>query len=356
MSEFHRVLSTLSEITSKHACSSSGSEDSDLESPRPIKKASKKSDKKKRKKEEKKQKKQEEKPGSDKKRKISGASAKKDEQSVERKKTSHIGRFKKRETSKMVKGYSTSDLAAILGEDPFARQQTMVAIEIEQIQKNEPSPAMATSSDSLETTRVDAEKEQNILLPDQEASWWSDYFIKGSKSGSGKPQSSSRALQKGFSEQDQENLFTSAHDGATQGRVGLGRSSMPKKVGGVRWAGTKKKLDSDSEDECPVGRDTDQIGKDDNGSIEDGSIKVILPKNKSPGPLPWEDILLNILRGNQSMKIKALVKLTLKEFKKTSPEEHGKMDLKSSITEYVKKGSTMFAVKGKTVSLTLTDQ
>lgn len=38
------------------------------------------------------------------------------------------------------------------------------------------------------------------------------------------------------------------HGAATQGRQGLGRSGMPKKVGGVRWAGTKTKLvDSDEE-------------------------------------------------------------------------------------------------------------
>ena len=38
-------------------------------------------------------------------------------------------------------------------------------------------------------------------------------------------------------------------DGRTQGRVGLGRSSMPKKVAGARWEGKKTKLGSDSEDE-----------------------------------------------------------------------------------------------------------
>eukprot|EP00890_Picochlorum_soloecismus_P002468 jgi/Picsp_1/3221/NSC_06061-R1_d111 g-patch domain-containing protein len=357
MSEFHRVLSTLSEITSKHACSSSGSEESDLESPRSVKKVSRKEDKKQRKKEEKRKKKKKEKPSSDKKRKISDTSAKNEEPAVERKKTSHIGRFKKRETSKMVKGYSTCDLAAILGEDPFAaKQQPIAPVEIEQSQNDRQSLAVVPmSSESLEIIRDDEENaiEEITSLQDQEASWWSDYFVKGSKSGSGKPKSSSRSLQKGFSEQDQENLFTSTHDGATQGRVGLGRSSMPTKVGGVRWAGTKKKLDSDSEDECAVDEDTKEMNKEDDGCIEDDTITVMLPKSKKPAPLPWEDILLNILRENQSMRIKALVKITLKELKKTSLGEDEKVELKSSITEYIKNGSTMFSVKGKTVTLSL---
>ena len=353
MSEFHRVLSTLSEITSKHACSSSGSEESDLESPRPMKKVSKKSDKKQRKKEEKKRKKKKEEKTSsnEKKRKNSPAN---EEPSSERKRTSHIGRFKKRESSKMVKGYSSSDLAAILGEDPFAKQQALVAVENEQIQNDRQNPGVAReSSESLENDQSDDDKEveENVLFQDQEPSWWSDYFIKGSKSGSAKQKASLRSLQKGFSEQDQENLYTSAHDGATQGRVGLGRSSMPKKVGGVRWAGTKKKLDSDSDDECNVDEDTNEIIEDDNGAIEDCKIRVILPKNKKPAPLSWEGILLNILKENQSIKLKALVKMTLKEFKKTSQGEDAKMELKSSITEYIKNGSTLFSVKGKTVTL-----
>jgi hypothetical protein len=316
-----------------------------------MKKASKNLDKKQRKKEEKKKKK---KTSSEKKRKISEVSAN-EQSSLERKKTSHIGRFKKRETSKMVKGYSSSDLAAILGEDPFAKQQAIVEVENEQVQNGrQNSDAREKESyESLENNQIDdeTEVEGDILLQDQDPSWWSDYFIKGSKSGSGKPQSSLHALQKGFSEQDQENLFTSAHDGATQGRVGLGRSSMPKKVGGVRWAGTKKKLDSDSEDECPADRDTSPIIEDDNESMEDCKIKVILPKNKKSALLPWENILLGILKENKSMKLKALVKKTLKEFKKTSPCDDVKVELKSSITEYIKNGSTLFSVKGKTVTL-----
>lgn len=53
----------------------------------------------------------------------------------------------------------------------------------------------------------------------------------------------------GFEEADQEALWTSAHDGATKSKQGLGRAGAPKKVAGAHWAGTKTKLDSDDEGE-----------------------------------------------------------------------------------------------------------
>jgi hypothetical protein len=57
------------------------------------------------------------------------------------------------------------------------------------------------------------------------------------------------ANQAGFSEQDQTDLYNQAHAGKSQGRVGLGQSSLPKKVCGTRWQGTKKRLASDSDDD-----------------------------------------------------------------------------------------------------------
>lgn len=43
-------------------------------------------------------------------------------------------------------------------------------------------------------------------------------------------------------------LYGKVKGAATQGRTGLGRSSLPRKVAGVRWAGKRTKLDSDSEE------------------------------------------------------------------------------------------------------------
>jgi hypothetical protein len=58
--------------------------------------------------------------------------------------------------------------------------------------------------------------------------------------------------QRGFSEKDQEDLYMSSHGGKSQGRSGLVVGSLPKKVAGARWTGTKTKLDSDSEAEAEV--------------------------------------------------------------------------------------------------------
>ena len=47
----------------------------------------------------------------------------------------------------------------------------------------------------------------------------------------------------GFSEQDQENLYNATQDGKSSGKKGLGKSSQPKDIGGVKWVGKKTVLD-----------------------------------------------------------------------------------------------------------------
>ena len=47
----------------------------------------------------------------------------------------------------------------------------------------------------------------------------------------------------GFSEQDQENLYMATHLGKTSGKKGLGKSTQPKDIAGVKWAGKKTMLD-----------------------------------------------------------------------------------------------------------------
>ena len=47
----------------------------------------------------------------------------------------------------------------------------------------------------------------------------------------------------GFSEQDQENLYMATHLGKPSGKKGLGKSTQPKDIGGVKWAGKKTMLD-----------------------------------------------------------------------------------------------------------------
>lgn len=55
-----------------------------------------------------------------------------------------------------------------------------------------------------------------------------------------------------FNEQDQAKLYNQAQAGKSQGRIGLGVSSLPKKVAGARWQGKKTCLDSNSEDDEPT--------------------------------------------------------------------------------------------------------
>eukprot|EP00887_Chlorella_sp_A99_P006340 scaffold3.g6340.t1 len=233
----------------------------------------------------------------------------------------HIGRFKKRETAKMVQNYSEHDLAAILGGDPFAATAAAVG----EVRAARPA---ATASDSEEAAerearvRAPAPKKQKkqrkqeqkteaaaaaaaaaaappppakaraaARAPAQpptpeeagEGQWWGLVFHRAGRLGAARAAQppgagGARITAHGFSEQDQANLYHLAHDGATQGRVGLGRSSMPKKVAGARWAGTKTRLGSDSEDEeeeaaaedaAPEGQPT--------GTLEQEGVVIIMP-------------------------------------------------------------------------------
>ena len=310
MSEFHRVLSTLSEITSKHAGSSEASDTDDVseeESKNQKKKKKKRVKKEKKNKKDKKRSKECGDNEGNKKRKKGGSNQEADElEEVKRvenpvvKKATHIGRFKKRETSKMVKGYSTSDLAAILGEDPFAKQQ------IEEIKA-------PIEQECSEMSVSDAE-DPSEMVPPSTNSWWSNYFVLGPRAGSKGEKRRVAKKSIGFSEKDQENLYSSAHDNATTGRVGLGRSSMPKKVAGVRWAGTKTRLDSDDDDD-----DDDDNSNDSNQSEqeeeEDVAITIVMPTTKLTSQDGRMDAVIKAALSkekNNCMKLKSLVKHVVK--------------------------------------------
>ena len=112
-----------------------------------------------------------------------------------------------------------------------------------------------------------------VIEKETTTAWWARYFIRGGRMGSLKKASISAIKKVGFSEQDQADLYTQAHDKATQGRVGLGRSSMPKKVAGARWEGKRTKLGSDSESE--------EEEEEEETTVEDGleeEVTIVLPK------------------------------------------------------------------------------
>ncbi|PRW60174.1 D111 G-patch domain-containing family [Chlorella sorokiniana] len=81
--------------------------------------------------------------------------------------------------------------------------------------------------------------------------WWQVCFhtAQGEAAVGGQPGAGAGITVHGFSEQDQTNLYNLAHDKATKGRVGLGRSSMPKKVAGARWEGKKTRIENSDDDE-----------------------------------------------------------------------------------------------------------
>ncbi|GAB4821901.1 hypothetical protein N2152v2_008947 [Parachlorella kessleri] len=200
----------------------------------------------------------------------------------------HVGRFKRREAAKMVKNYSTTDLAAILGGpggsaaaagavDPML-DMVFPAVEIRAERPvgssdssgDEGAGAPVRGGGAAAASAPDQDMGQDgssartertaVTVPEDDGKWWAGYFGRAARTpgaGAG-PSGQPTILVHGFREEDQENLYNIAQGGKTQGRVGLGRSSMPKKVAGTRWAGKKTRLGSDSEDESEGDREQRQ--------------------------------------------------------------------------------------------------
>jgi Pin2-interacting protein X1 len=253
MLDFHRVLSNLTEVTSQHAAEGGpqggeeeeeGNRDGGRKeaqgSKRPPKDESRKSGKKR------KGSKGEKKEGKEV-RNAAGAAQQEAAQqeaaepepegaaSKRRKVATHVGRFKKRESAKMVKHYSDTDLAAILGNDPFAQvAQAFAAATACQAQVLEQaaggsgddghSPVKPLRAPKREkVTVVGASPQDEQQLEGQagawagqgrggEESWWSKLFhIAGGMGAAGLGMLS--AVRRtavnitGFSEQDQTNLY-----------------------------------------------------------------------------------------------------------------------------------------------------
>jgi hypothetical protein len=86
--------------------------------------------------------------------------------------------------------------------------------------------------------------------PPAPATWWSRLFhCAGDLAGAEREIKPARP--RGFCEADQEALYTDAHEGKTEGRVGLGRRSgtNPLVIGGERWAGKRVAFDAAPEGE-----------------------------------------------------------------------------------------------------------
>jgi len=336
MNEFHRVLSSLSEITSKHANGSGSScdegDDGDEEAEAPALRTgkSKRKDGKQKKRDAKESKTEKKRKRGDKARK-DGNDGREDASDAagaapkgEKKRATHIGRVKRRESSKMVKGYSSSDLAAILGEDPFAKQAaSLAAVENAAVGAESssdgdddddvvvPDGTAGTATAACATPSKNREKAAVVAVSAVDVdSWWSGYFMVGPRAGSRSEKLAIKAKKKvGFSEADQEANDAWAHSHATQGKVGLGRSSMKKTIGGAKWEGKKTKLGSDSE-----GEDEDAVEKEqgeDDDAEEDNGIQVVMPKKRPGGVSDAIAERVSALLGKEKrreLKVKALAK------------------------------------------------
>ncbi|KAG7669838.1 hypothetical protein Ndes2437B_g06027 [Nannochloris sp. 'desiccata'] len=432
MADFHRVLSTLSEITSQHAgkepgegdsedegAATTSDEESDASDGERLKKKKKKeksssknvpskAEKKKRKKEEKKLK-QQEKKVKENSRNRGGSDDdddKDEEEAVPAKRAkvaTHLGRFKKRESAKMVSNYSSHDLAAILGEDPFAAAAAAITAAGGRSGGQQSSGGYESDSESdsdlegnikkkmekslAKTKKIitiqehqEAQKNAEQGLKDDGRDddnedlteyWWSSYFVRRGKMGSLRRTAPNRA--RGFSEQEQTDLYTKAQDGARQGRVGLGRSSMPKKVAGARWEGKKKKLGSDSEDseseseqERREAKEAAALEKKEAEEEEIRGVVVVLPgggggvapieKRKKEGiqtiegrKIKWKKVVADVLarENSGSMKLKAVVKAVMEAEKL---DKNRKTEASEAIVTVVE-GSSKFKLDGKNVKL-----
>lgn len=262
----------------------------------------------------------------------------------------HIGRFKKRESAKVVKNYSAHDLAAILGVHETAAFPSFPG----QTQaKGSEGSKEIPGSEALEQSDVEAmpgtDKDQTVChLPTEgngmevmvgkvfdmdggEKQWWSDYFVCTGQLGS--LSKSEKRKNIGFSEQDQADLYNETNKGATQGRVGLGRSSMPKKVAGVCWQGKKVKLDVDDSDEEVKGGET----KEEHVERRDGLLK-----------LKWRKVLKKMLRGQpQGITLTELQQVVMERY---SVSKALATDLEAIVLKKIQ-SSSKYSLDGKLIKV-----
>lgn len=304
MVEYHRVLSTLSEITSQHASQKLESEASEGE-------CKQKKDIKKRKKARK-----------DKERKCltEGEANKEGEPNAKRlKSATHLGRFKRRETAKMVQNYSANDLAAILGlsADPFA---AACAAQCEKPIERPRSP----TPDDKGTEAVTESTIMHVEEIDQTGieHWWHGYFTRAASRIGAAMQKAGKITVHGFSEQDQTSLFNLAHENKTQGKVGLGRGSMPNKIAGARWEGKRTKLDSEEEEDTEMAHEEESRG-----------IVVVMPPSHRLAAIDWIALAKETLvkAGKKKMKLKKMMKkiIEVEGLDETIPEGQVMEQLKS---------------------------
>nr|XP_010933975.1 PIN2/TERF1-interacting telomerase inhibitor 1 isoform X2 [Elaeis guineensis] len=154
------------------------------------------------------------------------------------------GRYKKRESGKIVNAYSEKDLQGILGNKAEENCQAKKNLNSE--------PTSLEASDSLIF--------QEEGLKDEDVHWWGHKhgFVSGGFLGTQFiPTKSCQSVdswclalnkRKMFAEEDQENLYKLVQAKATSGKQGLGIKDRPRKIAGSHWKGKKTSF-GDNDDE-----------------------------------------------------------------------------------------------------------
>ena len=215
-----------------------------------------------------------------------------DEEATKKKQATHVGRYHKRENAKRVRCYSSEDLAAILGSVPGGSQPPVeddrpfmkeVRAEAQEDSEVSSSGHMSDQETHPASKKVKlSKKEEEEEEAPQVKSWWMGLFVRAGRMGSTRKELKSKKVtaKVGFSEKDQENLYTDVHNHATHGKQGLGIGDAPKKVAGARWQGTKTKLDSDDEDEEAVADEQDE-----EASSEEEDTGIVVLSAKKPAQI-----------------------------------------------------------------------
>ncbi|KAG0563031.1 hypothetical protein M758_9G189000 [Ceratodon purpureus] len=277
------------------------------------------------------------------------------------------GRYKRREGGKLVKGYSATDLNAILGgekpnDSPQAPKIVVQEAEME---------AVESKNDAIvdEVMFVEMECEENVPMQELAADWWgSKYgFVRGGALGSKQVQvretvNGERPSQNGrtqFSEQDQENLYNMVNDKATSGKKGLGQGERALKIGGVKVStrpGQKKVFANIEESD---GEDTQEAATNDCQECEPAvenkpEKKRKMDETSGNGAAPQEGSKIKLKELVSQFLTEAPEKrMSLKRLQKRVTASTGLFSSKGDADAFRDKmlKSSKFVVEGKKVSL-----
>lgn len=162
-------------------------------------------------------------------------------------------------------------------------------------------------------------------------SWWMGLFVKAGKMGSTRKELKSKTVtvKAGFSEKDQENLYSDVHNHATHGKQGLGIGDAPKKVAGARWQGTKTRLDSDDEDEAAD-------PEDEEASSEEEDTGIVVLSAKKPVQIDHPEPLMEKKRKKAEEKPSNEIDVERLAVKILSEEKSKSLSLKELKSRFLK--------------------